>query len=159
MANSLNRVTLIGNLGKDPEIKVIPSGSKVANFSVATSDSYKDKAGEWQENTEWHNVNCWDYLAEKASKLSKGTKVYVEGKIKTRSYQDKDGVTKYTTEILASTIIPMVSSERGEGGGYSSGGGNSYNNSNSNSGSSAAPQGNNDINTDFNDMDDDDVPF
>lgn len=159
MANSLNRVTLIGNLGKDPEIKVIPSGSKVANFSVATTESYKDKAGEWQQTTDWHNVTCWDQLADKSSKLSKGAKVMVEGKIKTRSYQDKDGATRYITEILANTIMPIEREERTEGGGYSGGGGNNYNNNNSNSGGSAAPQGNNDINTDFNDMDDDDVPF
>jgi len=160
MANSLNRVTLIGNLGKDPEIKVIPSGSRVANFTMATSESYKDKSGEWQETTEWHNINCWDFVADKASKLSKGAKVYVEGKIKTRSYQDKEGVTKYTTEILANSIISMTKEERSEGGGYSGGGGNSnYANNDNNSGSSAAPQGNSDINTDFNDMDDDDVPF
>ncbi len=160
MANSMNRVTLIGNLGKDPEIKVIPSGSKVANFTMATTESYKDKSGDWQQTTDWHNVNCWDALADKMAKMSKGAKVLVEGKIKTRSYQDKDGATRYITEILANTIMPIEREERSEGGGYSGGGGNSnYANNDNNSGSSAAPQGNSDINTDFNDMDDDDVPF
>lgn len=154
MANSLNRVTLIGSLIKDPEIKVIQSGSRFTKFTMATNEFYKDKTGEWKELTDWHYVTCWDYVADKAAKISKGSKIYVEGKIKTRSYQDKDGVTKYVTEILASTIISMTKEERTEGGGYSGGGGN-YNNNNA---SQSAPQNSNEAD-EYPDVDEDDVPF
>ena len=96
----INKVMLIGNLGKDAEIKTIENGMKLANLSVATSENYKDKAGQWQEKTEWHNVTCWGQLADKAESLSKGTTIYLEGKLATRKY-DKDGETRYKTGILA----------------------------------------------------------
>jgi single-strand DNA-binding protein len=127
---SVNKVILIGNLGKDPEIRHISEGNAVANFSLATSESYKDKNGEWQENTVWHNIVAWRYLAEKAQRLKKGNTVYIEGKITNRSYDDKDGVKRYITEIVADTITSLTKreddgrSEGGfnQGGSYSQGG-------------------------------------
>ncbi|MFC2131653.1 single-stranded DNA-binding protein [Bacteroidota bacterium] len=106
MARSLNRVTLIGNLGADPELRTTTSGSKVASINIATSESYKDKSGETVEQTEWHRVVLWNWLADIADKYTKkGSKVYVEGKLKTRNYEDKDGVTRYITEIVASDLL------------------------------------------------------
>lgn len=129
MARSINRATLLGHLGKDPELRTTPQGSSVCSFSVATTDSFKDKNGEWQESTEWHNVVCWDWLANNtAETLRKGSKVYIEGKIKHRSYEGKDGVTRYITEVLAQTVISMAGkdSSGGGGGGYSGGGSSNY---------------------------------
>ena len=119
---SLNRVQLIGNLGKDPEIKYTPSGTAVAKLTIATNERFKDKGGEWQDRTEWHNVVLWQRLAEIAGEyLKKGGKVYVEGRLQTRSWEDKQtGQKKYMTEIVASDLILL--SGRGEGGGESSGG-------------------------------------
>ena len=98
----INKVTLVGYLGKDPEVRHLESGTSVAQFSVATTENYKDKAGEWQSNTEWHNVVCWRSLAERAEKnLKKGTLVYIEGKISTRKWQDKEGNDRYSTDIIA----------------------------------------------------------
>ena len=115
MARSLNRATLIGNLGRDPELRTTPSGISVCTISVATTDSYKNKSGEWQESTDWHSVVLWEGLAERAHKfLKKGSKVYIEGKIKTRSYE-KDGVTKFVTEIRATNLILMAEKSLGEG--------------------------------------------
>lgn len=107
MARSLNRVELIGNLGQDPELRSTPQGVSVCTLRIATSESYKDKnSGEWKENTEWHRVVLWENLAEYAAKsLKKGSKVFTEGKLKTRSYEDKDGNTKYMTEIYGNSII------------------------------------------------------
>ncbi len=114
---SLNRVQLIGNLGKDPEIKYTPQGTAVAKITIATNERFKDKAGEWQDRTEWHNVVLWQRLAEIAGEyLKKGGKVYVEGRLQTRSWDDKQtGQKKYMTEIVASDIILLGG--RGEGGG------------------------------------------
>lgn len=109
---SLNKITLIGNLGRDPEIKYINETNPVAKFSLATTESYKDKNGEWVDNTEWHNIVAWRYLAEKAAKnLKKGMQVYVEGKVTYRNYDDKDGNKKYITEIVASNIINLSRKE------------------------------------------------
>ncbi len=114
MARSVNRATLVGNLGKDPELRTTPNGKSVCSFSVATSDSFKDASGNWQETTEWHTVVCWEGLANQvAETLRKGNKVYIEGKIKHRSYEGKDGVTRYVTEILANTVISMGGRESG----------------------------------------------
>lgn len=97
----VNKVILIGNLGKDPEVRHLENGKAVVNFSIATSESYKNKAGERVTNTEWHNVVLWTPLAEIAEKyLKKGNQVYIEGKLTSRSYQDKEGVTKYITEVV-----------------------------------------------------------
>ena len=114
---SLNRVQLIGNLGKDPEIKYTPQGTPVAKITIATNERFKDKAGEWQDRTEWHNVVLWQRLAEIAGEyLKKGGKVYIEGRLQTRSWDDKQtGQKKYMTEIVASDLILLGG--RGEGGG------------------------------------------
>lgn len=106
MAGSVNKVILIGNLGKDPEIRRLENGAVVANFSIATSEYYLDKStGERRETTDWHNIVVWRGLAEVVEKyIHKGTKIYVEGKLKTRNWQDKEGNTRYTTEVLAEEI-------------------------------------------------------
>ena len=101
----LNKVQLIGNLGKDPEIKKLESGDSVANFSMATSETYKNKAGEKVTDTEWHNIVLWRKSAEIAEKwLKKGSKIYLEGKITTRKWKDKDGNDRYSTEIVGHTF-------------------------------------------------------
>ena len=107
MARSVNKVILIGNLGKDPEVRHLESGAVVANFSFATSESYKDRtSGEVITNTDWHNIVVWRGLAEVAEKYAKkGDKSYIEGKLKSRSYQDQDGITKYITEVLADNLV------------------------------------------------------
>ncbi|MES2589226.1 MAG: single-stranded DNA-binding protein [Bacteroidota bacterium] len=116
MAGSVNKVILIGNLGKDPEIRRLENGAVVANFSIATSETYIEKAtGERKENTDWHNIVAWRGLAEVIEKyIKKGTKVYVEGKLKTRSWQDKEGNTRYTTEVLAEELTILSSRQDGE---------------------------------------------
>jgi single-strand DNA-binding protein len=121
---SLNKVMLIGNLGKDPEVRAIPSGAKVANFSIATTDSYTDKnTNQKVEKTEWHNIVMWRGLAEVAEKyLRKGSQIYVEGRLQTRSWDDQNGQKRYTTEIIADQMqmlgSPRNRAEGGEGGGY-----------------------------------------
>ena len=130
---SLNRVQLIGNLGKDPEVKYTPSGTAVAKLAIATNERYKDKNGEWQDRTEWHNVVLWQRLAEVAGEyLKKGGKVYIEGRLQTRSWDDKQtNQKKYMTEVVASDLILLGG--RGESSGESGGsargaaaGGNSF---------------------------------
>jgi len=101
----INKVTLIGNLGRDPEVRRLESGAVVAKFSVATNESYKDKNDEWQTQTEWHDVVVWRNLAERAERdLKKGKMVYVEGKLTHRKYQDKEGNDRYITEVLGNTF-------------------------------------------------------
>lgn len=116
MAGSVNKVILIGNLGKDPEVRHLENGAVVANFPLATSESYTDRAtGQKIENTDWHDVVVWRGLAEVVEKyVRKGTKVYVEGKLKKRSWQDKEGNTRYTTEVVADelTILSRPTDER-----------------------------------------------
>lgn len=111
MAKSLNRVMLIGNLGKDPELRYTTSGVAVATFSLATNESWKDQDGNTQERTEWHNIVAWKKLAEICGEwLKKGKKVYIEGRIQTRSYDDKNtGTKKYITEIVAENMIMLDS--------------------------------------------------
>ncbi len=102
---SVNKVILLGRLGQDPELKYTPSGSGVCNFSVATSESWTDKSGQKQEKTEWHRIVVWGKLAELCNQyLAKGRQVFVEGKLQTRSWDDKDGNKRYTTEINAATV-------------------------------------------------------
>ncbi len=102
---SVNKAILIGNVGRDPEIRYTTGGQCVANLSIATSDSWTDKQGAKQERTEWHRIVAWGKLAELVKEyVRKGRPLYVEGRIQTRSWQDKDGQTRYTTEIVASTI-------------------------------------------------------
>lgn len=101
----VNKVILIGHLGKDPDVRHLEGGTSVANFTLATNDYYKDKQGTRVERTEWHNIAAWRGLAELAEKyLKKGSQVYVEGKLRTRQYQDKDQQTRYITEIVADEI-------------------------------------------------------
>ncbi len=109
MAKSLNKCMLIGNLGKDPELRYTSSGVAVATFSLATSDSWKDQEGNQQERTEWHNIVAWRKLAEICGEwLKKGKKVYIEGRIQTRSYDDKNtGQKRYITEIVADSLIML----------------------------------------------------
>lgn len=99
----VNKVILLGNLGQDPEIRTLESGVKVATVSIATSENYKDQSGEWQEKTEWHRLTMWRWTAEKAEKLKKGDRVYVEGKLSTRSWE-QDGIKKYVTEVVVSDL-------------------------------------------------------
>lgn len=120
MARGVNKVILVGNCGQDPETKFLPSGSAVTNLSVATSDAWKDKqTGQAQERTEWHRVVFFNRLAEIAGEyLRKGSKVYIEGSLRTRKWQDKGGVDRYTTEIIASEMQMLDS--RGQDAGHSS---------------------------------------
>jgi len=106
MAKGINKVILVGNLGQDPELRYMPQGGAVANLSIATSETYKDKAtGQPKEVTEWHRVVIYQRLAEIAGEyLRKGSKVYIEGKLKTRKWQDQQGVERYTTEIVANEL-------------------------------------------------------
>ncbi len=101
----INKVILVGHMGKDPEVRALESGVKVATFSLATTESYKDKEGNWQDQTEWHNIVAWRNMAEAAEKFyKKGTQLYVEGKLRTRSWTDQNNQTRYTTEIVAERI-------------------------------------------------------
>lgn len=148
MAGSVNKVILIGNLGKDPEIRRLESGATVANFPIATSESYNDRnTGQRIENTDWHNIVLWRGLAEIAEKyLKKGQKVYIEGKLKTRSWQDKDGNTRYTTEVVGDNMT-MLSRAEAE-----STGGNQYPQSVEQNSPSPLPDS-------FDGQDEDDLPF
>ena len=104
----VNKVILVGNLGKDPEVRYLDSGVAVANFSLATTESYKNKEGERVNQTEWHNIVLWRGLAEVAEKyLKKGASIYIEGKIKTRKWEDKEGITRYSTEILGDNMTML----------------------------------------------------
>lgn len=104
----INKVILVGNLGKDPEVRAVGTDKKVASFSLATTESYKNKSGERVEQTEWHNIVFWGPVADVIERyLRKGSQIYVEGKIRTRSYDDKDGVKKYITEILGETMTML----------------------------------------------------
>jgi single-strand DNA-binding protein len=123
VARSLNKATLIGNLGADPDIRTTGGGTKVAEFSVATSRRWNDRNGQQQEKTEWHRIVAWSALADIAERyLRKGDRVYVEGEIQYRSYEDKDGNTRYVTEIVARDLIMLGGREGGagsEGGSFS----------------------------------------
>ena len=115
---SVNKVILIGNLGSDPELKYTPSGAAVTNFNVATNEIWNDKDGNKQERTEWHRVVLWRKLAEIAGEyLKKGSKVYLEGRLQTLSWEDKDGVKRYTTEVVADNMTMLDA--KSEGGGSS----------------------------------------
>lgn len=122
---SVNKVILIGRLGSNPEIRYTPSGAAVANFNMATNESWNDKNGQKQERTEWHRVVVWGKLAQLCGEyLSKGRQVYIEGRLQTRQWQDKEGQTKYTTEIIASTVqfLGGGGPERAAGPGMNAGG-------------------------------------
>jgi single-strand DNA-binding protein len=154
MAKSVNKVTLLGNLGKDPEIKFLPSGQAVANFSIATTDRFKDKnSNEWQDRTEWHNIVAYGRTAEIVRDyVKKGNKLYVEGRLTTRSWDDKDSGKKiYRTEIVVNDLVLIGGrADGGEAGGsYSS---NRQSSSSQGSYAQAAP----DYDTGITD---DDIPF
>ena len=119
MASSgVNKVILIGNLGKDPEVRYTPGGQAVANFNIATNESWTDKAGQKQERTEWHRIVVWGKTAELCGEyLSKGRQVYLEGKLQTREWTNKEGVKQYTTEVVANQVTFLQGGERGPGGG------------------------------------------
>lgn len=124
MGVGLNKVQLIGNLGKDPETRTTGGGTVVANMRIATAERVKDKDGNWSDHTEWHSVVCFGTTAENCARyLKKGRQVYVEGKLQTRKWQDKDGNDKYTTEIVAFVVSFLGPNPDGDGGGRSSGGG------------------------------------
>ncbi len=150
MARGINKVILVGNLGADPETRYMPSGSAVTNLSVATSESWKDKqTGEQNERTEWHKVVMFDRLAEIAAEyLRKGSQVYIEGKLQTRKWQDRDGNDRWTTEIRANEMQMLGGRGGGGGGSFGDGGGGGS----KKGGSSAPPKPGPD---DF----DDDIPF
>lgn len=113
---SVNKVILLGRLGQDPELKYTPGGSAVCNFSLATTESWTDKSGQKQEKTEWHRVVVWGKLAELCNQyLAKGRQAFLEGRLQTRSWDDKDGNKKYTTEILASTVQFIGGASAGAG--------------------------------------------
>lgn len=115
--SGVNKVILVGNLGKDPEVRYLEGGTAVANFTLATSETYKDRtSGERKTQTEWHNIVLWRGLAEVAEKyLKKGSQVYVEGKLRTRSWEDKEGNTRYTTEIVGDTMTMLGKREDSDG--------------------------------------------
>jgi single-strand DNA-binding protein len=144
MARGVNKVIIVGNCGQDPETRFMPSGGAVTNLSIATSESWKDKnTGDQQERTEWHRVTFYNRLAEIAGEyVKKGSKLYVEGSLRTRKWQAQDGQDRYTTEIIASEM-QMLDTRGGGQGGYDAqqqGGG--YQNSASQQNSSASQQGN-----------------
>ncbi len=121
-SRGVNKVIIVGNLGNDPEVRYMPNGNAVANLSIATSESWKDQQGQQQERTEWHRVTMYRRLAEVAGEyLKKGSQVFIEGKLQTRKWQDKDGNDRYTTEIIADNMQMMGG--RNEGGGQSNQGG------------------------------------
>lgn len=145
--SSLNKAMIIGRLGQDPDVRYTQSNTAVANLSVATSERYKDKQGEWKENTEWHRVVAWGRLAEICQEyLKKGSQVYIEGPIQTRKWEDKEGQTRYSTEIKALTMTMLDS--KGESGG----------NVPPKPDNSQPVSSNVDLNEDFEDIDDD-LPF
>jgi len=144
---SLNKVMLIGNLGRDPEVRYTASGQAVASFNLATTEKFKNKNGEWEERTEWHRITLWARLAEIAGEyLSKGKTVYIEGRLQTREYE-KDGIKRYTTEIVGEKM-QMLSPKGERRGGDFFPGSPSGNGSSSGSGNYDAPP-----------FQDDDIPF
>jgi len=156
MAKSVNKVILVGNVGKDPEFKMTPSGVGVAKFTIATTDRSKDKTGQWQDITDWHNIVTFNRTAEVARDyVKKGAKLYVEGKIQTRSYDDKEsGQKKYFTEILVNDLVLL--SGRGEGDG---GGGNYSRSSGTASSTASFDQRGSDVYAQSAEITDDDIPF
>src|SRR5580693_7203115 len=122
MARSVNKVTLLGNVGKDPEIRSTPGGTMVANLTLATSDRQKDAQGNWQDRTEWHNLVAFTRTAEIVRDyVKKGSKLYIEGKIQTRSWDDKEsGQKRYRTEVIVNELVLLSSREEGAGGGQGS---------------------------------------
>jgi single-strand DNA-binding protein len=118
MGYSVNKATVLGNVGKDPEYKVISTGSALCKFSVATTEKYKNREDEMVEQTEWHNIEIWGKLADIANQyLRKGNKVYIEGRIKTDTYE-KDGITRYSTKIVATDMVLLSGKDSSDSGSY-----------------------------------------
>ena len=161
MARGINKVILVGNLGQDPETRYMPSGGAVTNITVATNESWKDKqTGEQKDRTEWHKVAMFNRLAEVAAEyLRKGSQVYIEGKIRTRKWQDKEGKDRYTTEVIADEM-QMLGGRGGSGGGgnYGSGGAGGGGTGGGSGGGSKAPSGGGQTPPPADDFDDD-IPF
>ena len=157
---SVNKVILVGNLGRDPETRFSPNGGAICNVSIATTRNWKDKAsGEKREETEWHRVVFYDRLAEIAGEyLKKGRAVYVEGRLKTRKWQDKEGQDKYTTEIIAEEMQLLGSRAGGGGGGGGGGGDEGYSREPVSSGGGGARPAPKKPASNFDNMDDD-IPF
>jgi single-strand DNA-binding protein len=161
MARGINKVILIGNLGRDPEVRYTPNGGAISNVTVATSDSWKDKqTGEMQERTEWHRIVFFGRLAEIAGEyLRKGSKVYVEGRLQTRKWQDKDGQERYTTEVVANEM-QMLDSRSGGSAPYEGGSGGPQQGAERGEASSPSRSGNAPREQGFaDDGFDDDIPF
>jgi single-strand DNA-binding protein len=152
MAKSVNKVILLGNVGKDPEIRSTPGGTMVANLTLATSDRFQDQQGNWQDRTEWHSLVAFKRTAEIIRDyVKKGSKLYVEGKIQTRSWDDKEtGAKRYKTEILVNDLSLLSGREEGGSGGYSRSSGSSYD--------QRGPAGADDI-AQSAEISDDDIPF
>ncbi len=153
MARSVNKIILLGNVGKDPEIRATGGGTMVANFSLATTDRAKDATGNWTDRTEWHNLVAFQRTAEIVRDyVKKGSKLYIEGKIQTRSWDDKtSGEKKYRTEVLVNELVLLSGKgEGGEGGSYNRGGSSSYDQRNS---------GGSDDLVNSTEITDDDIPF
>ncbi len=154
--SSLNKAMLIGNLGQDPEVRYTQSNKAVATLSIATSERFKDNNGENQERTEWHRVIAWGRTAEICQQyLTKGSKIYIEGPIKTRQWEDKDGQKKYTTEITALKMVMLDSRGDSGGGNKPAGGGASQSQK---QGGEKPMSSNVELDSNFDDMDDD-LPF
>ena len=150
----VNKAILVGNLGRDPELRQTPNGQSVVNFTLATSENWTDKSGQRQERTEWHRIVVWGRTAEMCNQyLSKGRTVYIEGRIQTREWEDKDGNKRYTTEINASTV--QFIGPRGDGGG----GGGNYSGGSGGGGSRGGSSGSPDGPMDPGPPMDDDIPF
>jgi single-strand DNA-binding protein len=158
----VNKAILVGNLGRDPELRTTPNGQSVVNFTLATSETWNDKSGERQERTEWHRIVVWGKTAEMCNQyLSKGRTVYIEGRIQTREWEDKDGAKRYTTEVNASTVNfigPRQDGAGGGGGGAGGGGGNYGGGGGAPSGGGGAPSGGGG-GMDSSPPMDDDIPF
>jgi single-strand DNA-binding protein len=152
MARSVNKIILLGNVGKDPEIRATGGGTMVANFSLATTDRAKDQTGNWTDRTEWHNLVAFQRTAEIVRDyVKKGSKLYVEGKIQTRSWDDKtSGEKKYRTEVLVNELVLLSGKGEGGEGGYSRGGSSSYDQRSS---------GGSDDLVNSTEITDDDIPF
>ena len=158
----VNKAILVGNLGRDPELRTTPNGQSVVNFTLATSETWNDKSGERQERTEWHRIVVWGKTAEMCNQYrSKGRTVYIEGRIQTREWEDKDGAKRYTTEVNASTVNfigPRQDGAGGGGGGAGGGGGNYGGGGGAPSGGGGAPSGGGG-GMDSSPPMDDDIPF
>src|SRR5262245_31380713 len=119
MAEGLNRVLLIGNLGRDPELRYTQSGQAVLSLRMATNERYQSRDGEWQDRTEWHSVTVWGKRGEGLNKVvSKGTQLFIEGRLQTRSWEDKQGQKRYTTEVVANNVVLLGGRGGGGGGGF-----------------------------------------